>query len=412
MKLFSSLLMTLPLLIGLALAGCPLTSGLNDEGEGGATEGQTANDGEGSVEGQAAYEGEIDLLNETPEWVAVREALCAVVQAQFSALELTGQFELDFDSLTPYLDGTEVYLAGLNGYRFSMAGDGTSFTISADPEVDLITAIHLFADASGVLRYAYGGPANPTEQPYPLQCGSLADPQDFDARALEYLCAIAQAEEFHYDFSGTYTASLEVLTSSIPPYLAGNWTGPLAGHLFALFGDGIGYGVSAEPVAYGVTGTQSYYYSKNQGSPGVLYRASGHPATVDDPEITLDCTDTPPLLNQEWRVVLNNERAVEGLLCRIGAAQTSLFLDNGVYAQSFDELANAGSLDSVYDFTQPVHGYVFTLTGDAHSYQLSADPAVSGRTGYHHFFMDESGSIHSNLFGPASVIDAIESFGC
>lgn len=94
--------------------------------------------------------------------------LRAVVGAEVAYHGANYQYTGSFDDLTtatpPFLEGN--WAVAKQGYTFALAGGGTTFTCTADPEEMNVTGGKgFFTDASGVVRYANGAAATADSDP-------------------------------------------------------------------------------------------------------------------------------------------------------------------------------------------------------------------------------------------------------
>lgn len=105
-----------------------------------------------------------------------------------------------------------------------------------------------------------------------------------------------------------------------------------------------------------------------------------------------------------------NEPAALAALRSISSAQRIYGVSNNGHYGTFAQLVQAGSLDSRFDSSPKVSGYVLTMKvttaagGAEDSYSVNADPDGPGLTG-RHFFMDQSGLIHANNSQAATAAD-------
>lgn len=97
--------------------------------------------------------------------------LKSIVGAEVAYNSANGVYTGAFDDLTtaepPFLDGNWTNPDGKQGYTYELGGgDATNFTCNADPVSEGTSGIrHFFTDASGVIRYTTGGPADAGSTP-------------------------------------------------------------------------------------------------------------------------------------------------------------------------------------------------------------------------------------------------------
>lgn len=102
-----------------------------------------------------------------------------------------------------------------------------------------------------------------------------------------------------------------------------------------------------------------------------------------------------------------DETAVIGSLRTIGVAQRSYSVSNGGDYGTFQQLSEAGYLDSRFNSSKPeVKGYALTMNVGEKSFSCNADPAITGGQQARHFYIDStSGEIHANPSQPATAAD-------
>ena len=102
------------------------------------------------------------------------------------------------------------------------------------------------------------------------------------------------------------------------------------------------------------------------------------------------------------------ETSAIGTLRTIAQAQTTYSITNSGQYSGFEQLSEAGLLDSRFNQTNPeLHGYVFTMKADG-SYSCNADPAPTSNLGGRHFYIDSSGTeIRVNATQPATDRDEV-----
>lgn len=92
-----------------------------------------------------------------------------------------------------------------------------------------------------------------------------------------------------------------------------------------------------------------------------------------------------------------DETSAIATLRTIAQAQTTYSVSNAGHYGSFEQLAEAGLLDSRFNHRNPeYHGYVFTMeirnSGDGPSfYTANADPGATSINGGRHFYLDSDG---------------------
>ena len=107
-----------------------------------------------------------------------------------------------------------------------------------------------------------------------------------------------------------------------------------------------------------------------------------------------------------------NETAAIAALHSISLAEQAYLAGNGSYG-TFEQLVQAGSLDSRFQATRPkLSGYVLSLTvipkseSSQGSYTINADPEGPTVAGARHLYFDSvSGLIHVNAGQPAGASD-------
>jgi hypothetical protein len=98
------------------------------------------------------------------------------------------------------------------------------------------------------------------------------------------------------------------------------------------------------------------------------------------------------------------------------SAEIAYFAETAKGYATFDELVAHHYLKPVFRGERPiVYSYSFTLSvlgsadakGPSFSFHVNADPIISGKA-RRHFYMDDKGSIHYNLSGPATDKDPFQ----
>ena len=91
----------------------------------------------------------------------------------------------------------------------------------------------------------------------------------------------------------------------------------------------------------------------------------------------------------------------------ISTAQQTYALSNGGNYGTFQQLCEAGYLDSRFNYTQPqVKGYVLSMNVGDKSFSCNADPAPGTAQPARHFYIDSaSGELHANPTQPATSAD-------
>jgi hypothetical protein len=107
-----------------------------------------------------------------------------------------------------------------------------------------------------------------------------------------------------------------------------------------------------------------------------------------------------------------DETSAIATLRTITQAQTTYSISNSGHYASFEQLVQAGLLDSRFNHSNPeYHGYVFTLqasNSDPAFYSCNADPAATSPHGGRHFYVDSiSSDVRVNPSKPATNKDEI-----
>jgi prepilin-type N-terminal cleavage/methylation domain-containing protein len=94
--------------------------------------------------------------------------LRTIVGAEVAYHAANYQYATDFNTLTsatpPYLDGN--WSVAKSGYNYVLGGDASNFTANANAVQYGVTGSRgFYTDASGVIRYAVGQDAGPTDTP-------------------------------------------------------------------------------------------------------------------------------------------------------------------------------------------------------------------------------------------------------
>jgi len=88
--------------------------------------------------------------------------LRTIVGAQIAYHEANSRYATTFKELTdskpPYLD--EHWPAIHNHYHYVLAGDGSTFSVTATPTPDADNEKSFFTDETGIIRFSDSGPAN------------------------------------------------------------------------------------------------------------------------------------------------------------------------------------------------------------------------------------------------------------
>lgn len=109
-----------------------------------------------------------------------------------------------------------------------------------------------------------------------------------------------------------------------------------------------------------------------------------------------------------------DETSAIATLRTIAQAEMTYSTTNPGHYASFEQLVEAGLLDSRFNHSSPeYHGYVFTLNIDPSdldpgSYSCNADPAVTSPHGGRHFYIDStSQDVKMNPTQPATKKDEL-----
>ncbi len=121
--------------------------------------------------------------------------------------------------------------------------------------------------------------------------------------------------------------------------------------------------------------------------------------------ILLSCQSYSTGLQQS--VASAGETSAIATLKTISTTQQTYAVSNGGSYGSFQQLCEAGYLDSRFNSTNPkVMGYVFSMNLGDKSFSCNADPAPGTAQSLRHFFIDSSsGEMHANPTQPATSAD-------
>lgn len=121
--------------------------------------------------------------------------------------------------------------------------------------------------------------------------------------------------------------------------------------------------------------------------------------------ILLSCQSYSTGLQQS--VARADETSAIVTLKTISTAQQTYALSNGGNYGTFQQLCEAGYLDSRFNYTQPqVKGYLLSMNVGDKSFSCSADPAPGTAQPARHFYIDSaSGELHANPTQPATSAD-------
>jgi Tfp pilus assembly protein PilE len=121
--------------------------------------------------------------------------------------------------------------------------------------------------------------------------------------------------------------------------------------------------------------------------------------------ILLSCQSYSTGLQQS--VARADETSAIAALKTISTSQETYAASNGGSYGSFQQLCEAGYLDSRFNFTNPkMNGYVFSVSVGDKSFSSNADPAPGTAQSLRHFYIDSSsGEMHANPTQPASSAD-------
>jgi hypothetical protein len=121
--------------------------------------------------------------------------------------------------------------------------------------------------------------------------------------------------------------------------------------------------------------------------------------------ILLSCQSYSTGLQQS--VARADETSAIVTLKTISTAQQTYAVSNGGNYGTFQQLCEAGYLDSRFNYTQPqVKGYLLSMNVGDKSFSCNADPAPGTAQPARHFYIDSaSGELHANPTQPATSAD-------
>jgi hypothetical protein len=355
---------------------------------------------------------------------AARADVCKILSAQYAYHHDTGCFSPDLIDLVygevPYLDGQlDDWWGTLHGYDFSVRGapnpnDPEGFTVKAQAAIIGSTGVlSFYTDASGTIRSKSYFDAN---DPYgeadflspldPFQCVEHPFPYDNAALALQYLCAIVEAQQNYRAVLDKYSPSFDRLI--YPSFLAEGFTGNIAGYAFTLDATVDSFTVNAAP-AY-ITESSVYYFADETGL--IRQRIGGGPAVASDPLVSEACVAPPPLVHRQYDQIVDNHAFARARLCAIHAAQQAYFNDHAAYADNMESLLQNGPPYLAALPPLQCQPYEYALAGNVQTYSATASAASYGATGVTGYFINQTGILRQTIGADASAASEIALLQC
>jgi len=218
--------------------------------------------------------------------------------------------------------------------------------------------------------------------------------------ALKTLQTLNTAQVQYNSQFGRYARSLAELgppaCNLIPADLAG---GEKQGYIFTLAATPQGYSIQAVPVAFGSTGSRTFYTDQslvireNYGpEPAAAHsKEAGHGVAIPTPSSIGAILDRSMHIEWNRSRMHAQETAALKALQTLNTAQVQYNCRFGRYARSLTELGpSAANLIPASLAAGENQGYRFTLTGTPQGYTIQAVPMAFGSTGSRNFCTDQS----------------------